>query len=340
MLFTLSAKSIAASLLSVLLLAAGESLAQEDAPTASDNDGETSTGNMTTKPPSANPRDTSRPKIDIEKRQNELLQKEIRDGELNWLEAEGEKFMSIWQADRTGKPFGALLILHGEGQSAQWPHTVHAVRNNLSLHGWAALAIDMPLLNNSHIPARGSQHSTQDKSAATSATSTAQTDSVNNENTASARMRAAMNFLNQKGQFNVVIVGHGIGALRAARYADSLKSEQNGLERSARRGAKPIRALVFVEARNTASNKEEQITDYFGDRELPILDIYYGDHFLDPLESRKRKQASVNARMTDYYQVKIMRPTETGQTFENRLTRRIRGFLGKHAKGVEVGRGR
>ena len=49
------------------------------------------------------------------------------------LSANGENFIGLWEKDKSGTPVGTVLILHGEGQTANWPHTIDVLRTNLSL---------------------------------------------------------------------------------------------------------------------------------------------------------------------------------------------------------------
>lgn len=66
------------------------------------------------------------------------------------------------------------------------------------------------------------------------------------------------------------------------------------------------------------------------------MDIYFGDHVLDATESQQRKLAAKKNRIANYHQSKLLEPASNWQEGENRLTRRVRGFLNKYAKGVEI----
>ena len=271
-------------------------------------------------PAAANSQETSaklakveRPAVDLAAQRRDLLAEEVQDGEVHWLQAADEEFMAIWQANRSGDSVGAVLILHGDGQSADWPHTVSALRNNLSLHGWSALAINLPIEGG-------------------------------DEEIVSARLTAAMSFLNRQGQYNVVVIGHGSGALRAARFIHQLSATrpQRTTRNAAmpRRARGPVRAMVMVAARNSHSNGGDTLQSFLTDPLLPVLDIVYGDHYLDEIEPQKRRQHAKRMALEHFYQTRLMRPTSSGEASENRLTRRIRGFLNRHAKGVEVDRKR
>ncbi len=281
---------------------------------------------------------------EVEQIRLELLQEAVQADELRWLEADGEKFMALWQRNKTGNPFGAVLILHGEGQTASWPHTVSAIRNNLSQHGWSTLAVSLPPLAKAEIPARnavatgaGSAPSIGDENNAPTAITAGKRSP---EQISDARLSAAIEFLNQLGQYNIVMVGHASGAIRATRFINSISGNQasDAAPSALAIMERPIRALIMVEARNRMDHGGERLVSFLNDTTLPVLDIYYGDHYLDVLEVRQRKKMIINKGITRYYQVQVLRPSKSDEMSENRLTRRIRGFLNRHAKGVEIER--
>ncbi len=317
----------------------------EQAPTAQKNDA--------SKAPAE-----ARKVIDTEKQTLALLTQEIDERDVKWLEANGEKFMGLWQADTTGNPFGAVLILHGEGQSVDEPFEINAVRNNLSHHGWATLSIHLPPLAQAKIPPRpekmekpsdteksmdSSTESTSPDKGAPKADPSMQMSKMNGkkakddpEVVSRARLQSAIAFLKEQGQYNIVLVGHGIGATRALKYIDHLIGGKKSNNVKGGKIQRPIRAAVLISARNLIPQTGEHIRQYYNDRSLPILDLYYGDHYLDEIETRQRIKIAKSEGMQHYYQLKVLKPSESDDSDENRLTRRVRGFLNKHAKGVEI----
>ncbi len=291
----------------------------------------------------------------------ELLSEEIDDGNLNWLDSASGKFMGLWQRDKSDTTYGAILILHGDGQSAEWPHSVKALRKNLSLHGWATLAIALPNTDKPEIPPRPAikpemktaesdskppEAKNMDTPPPEKVQDSEPSDSIMAESkqTKSAeeiskdRLESSINFLKEKGQYNIVIVGHGNSAIRAAKYIYDITSEAGASQAKMGKMQRPIRALIFIEARNHVTPNNKSLTTYLNDPNLPILDIYFGDHFLDHMETRKRKVLAREKNIKHYYQLKVLRPSDSTLDNENRLTRRVRGFLNKHAKGVEIDR--
>ncbi len=307
-----------------------------------------------TKTPSTEPRKV----IDTEKQTLTLLVEELDDRDVTWLEANGGKFMGLWQTDTTGNPFGAVLILHGEGQSLDEPFEINAIRNNLSHHGWATLSIHLPPLARAQIPPRPKKMETEedvngsmeaplaDKDTPKADTAmqknkttpqmTREKKDTDPETVSRARLQSAIAFLQEQGQYNIVLVGHGIGATRALKYIDHLIGGKKSNSVKGGKIQRPIRAAVLISARNLIPQTGEHIRQYYNDRSLPILDLYYGDHYLDEIETNQRAKIARSEGMQHYYQLKVLKPSESDNSDENRLTRRVRGFLNKHAKGVEI----
>lgn len=239
--------------------------------------------------------------VSAQQNQLELLSKELENEALTWLEAEGEKFIALWEPDSSGKSFGSILILHGEGQTADWPNSINPLRTNLIKFGWSTLSIALP----DPVPEA-------DKTP----------ESI--EAKATARIQAAVNFLDQKGQYNLVIFGQGVGATRGFKFINNLPEKGNT---SAPPTRGPFRALIMVSPRKVTPTQ---------DFRLPTLDLYYNEHYLDEKEAQERLTLARKYRLPHYHQLKILRPDDTEYGEDNRLTRRVRGFLNKYAKGVEI----
>ncbi len=78
-----------------------------------------------------------------EQQQSNLLKKWYGEQTLSLNTPDGE-FVAIWQDDTSGKPLGALLMLHDASQMPDWPAQLQPLREYLSQHGWATLAISLP----------------------------------------------------------------------------------------------------------------------------------------------------------------------------------------------------
>lgn len=317
-----------------------EQNATDNADADADADGET---------PASPPTPTLPPRqaIDIKKMRIEQLTQEVNQDELRWLTADGEKFMALWRGDLSGRPFGATLILHTEGESVDTPYSVSALRNNLNLHGWATLAIAMPATKAPQIPRRppltpapNSELDATDTQPALPI-DTEETTAPDPQTLSTARIEAAIAFLKQQGQYNIALIAHGTSALRAARFiSESAPGDSISKKGTATKTQRPIRALVLVGARNQITGADASIETFFTDVSLPILDVIFADHYLHASEASVRKHAARRRSLTHFFQYQMLRPTQINEADENELTRRVRGFLYKNARGVEVERKR
>jgi len=311
-----------------------------------------------------------RPRVtpDTRKQQQALLSQAVEGEELITLTAEGEPFFALWKPDISGTPLGAIILFHGEGQHQDWPQTILKLRETLPHFGWATLSITLP----DPVPppppeiveSSASQTTeTSEQTASTPATPqpsdtrlpeptrSAAYDPEATEAKSVARAQAARRYLNDKGQFNIVLIGHGVGAARAAHFLNLLEKEV-GQTTSRRVGnaqaiiRRPIRAMALINARNhipyTPSIKDKMLIDWINDKQLPVLDIYTNAHQYDVAESARRLRAARAKQLKSYFQVRINSPLmldidpSTDRDRENILSKRVRGFLTKHAKGVKI----
>jgi len=305
--------------------------------------------------------------------QKRLLEEALADEGLVKLTAAGESFNALWQPDASGNALGAVLLFHGEGQNIDWPQTVGALRENLSLHGWATLSISLPDPIKKKPPERpvAEEPANQSADSASAEPETTPTptpeakkatkqkapgkSASNNpamsvEERVQARAQAGIDFLNQKGQYNIVFAGEGLGAARAAYFLDKISSEFTSAKKRTQLTRRknqaiiqrPVRALVLINARNhihrEPSLANQEISDWLNDSDLPILDIFTQNHYLDQLEPQARKTKARQKHLKNYSQVQIMPPVFETHTGENILVKRIRGFLDRHARGVEINR--
>lgn len=253
------------------------------------------------------PQDQSAPASTVEKQnagasvaeqQRQQLLKALEDDSPVWLEAQGKQFLGLWEPDNSGASFGAILILHGEGQTPDWPGTISPLRTSIIKYGWSTLAIELP-----------------------------DPDPTNNsEALAQARIETAIRFLDQQGQLNLVMFGVGVSASRGMEY---IKKQPANADNSSTPVRGPFRALIMVNARNTSISREFN---------LPTLDLYYDEHYLDAIEVAERLALANKFQLDNYHQLRILKPDNAEPGDGNRLTRRVRGFLNKYAKGVEVKR--
>lgn len=314
----------------------------------------------------------------IETRDMNLLANEIHDQEtVSWLTAADGKFLSLYEPEWNNNPYGAVLILHAEGQHADWPNTIEVIRSSLPQHGWSTLSTSLPNPDTVPIPKRVIKKTATVNGENANSDDTEQTENKNTpanpkpkaeegeeneifdadtgildngaleqeqesasnekpkiatETVAYSRIEAAISFLNDQGIYNIVLLGDGLGAARAGNFLKGLPQSNEPKDNT----IKLIRAMVIINARNSSPKQDINLLTSLYDPEIATLDIYFGIHENDNAESLERKKFARRNNFTTYQQILLPELSHNTTNGENRLTRRIRGFLYKHAKGVKV----
>lgn len=163
---------------------------------------------------------------------------------------------------------------------------------------------------------------------------------VDPEQEAMERLRAAIDFLNNKGQYNIIIYAEGTSVIRALKLLPKLGATKTS---EGQTGPLPIRAMVFLEADNALANTESTFENSLSSPDMPILDLYFphkGEKIAEIArnQAKQRKAAAKAQGFKTYLQAAIPYPERDLSEEENALSRRIRGFLNKYARGVELKR--
>ncbi len=266
---------------------------------------------------------------DTEAQRRALLTEQYPPQHIRHLDAGGDAFTALWRKDQSGDAFGAVLLVPGDGQTANWPHTIDVLRNDLPQNGWSTLAIDIQPLP------------TPPASALTGESSPDLNGRLaKNLEQNIARIQAAIRFLNEQGQFNIIVVGYGRSAYRVMEFAqdDAGAAPPSSANTQTFKMTHPVRALILINPKHLDGSTLAYEYGDFRFKAVPVLDIIFGTHYLDHDDAKTRQQEARAARFENYVQLKLMKPTSTVFSEENRLSRRVRGFLNKYAKGVEIER--
>lgn len=320
-----------------------------------------------------------------EKRSMTLLSKELKDQEtVVWLNAIDGEFLSLYEQEWTSNPFGAVLILHAEGQHANWPNTIELIRSSLPQYGWSTLSTSLPDPDLVAIPARkinaisASPKSPETQEQANSEVKINSATEIDTklksekgedneifdedkgdvddgsielkdqtstpeetekprfatEDIANSRIESAIEYLNNQGIYNIVLLGDGVGAARAGNFLGSLPTADP--QNPDQKIIKPVRAVVIINARNNSPRGDINLMSSLYDPEVATTDIYFGTHENDIFESHSRKKFASRNGFKVYQQIRLPELSHNTAQGENRLSRRIRGFLQKYAKGVKI----
>ena len=153
-------------------------------------------------------------------------------GDSVWLQQKnGHRFLGLYTEPKN--PRGALVIAHGRGWSPDF-ELYGSLRTMLAERGYATLSIQMPVLP-----------------------STAKIgDYIPLYPDARERFQVALNFLKMKGQRNIAIVSHSLGATMANQYL--IRTEDD-----------TVKAWVYI---GIINGLEEMFRI-----KIPVLDVYGSD---------------------------------------------------------------
>ncbi len=72
------------------------------------------------------------------------LQRQLPANQFVALSAGGEDVVALWQPANVGEPKGLIILLPGQGESADWPSGIGPLRRGLPDHGWQTLSLSLP----------------------------------------------------------------------------------------------------------------------------------------------------------------------------------------------------
>jgi len=204
-----------------------------------------------------------------EKRWADQIVDAILDGEAVWINDGVSDFLSIYtEADI--EVTQAVIVMHGTGIHPDWQQVVQPLRVGLAENDWNTLSIQMPILENE----------------------AAHEDYAKLYDEVAPRINAAIAYLKEAGNKEIVLLAHSQGATMTAYYLRSSKQK--------------IKAFVAIGMSGEASDERMDGSLSLQEINLPVLDLY-GTEDLDSVLSTidKRKAAAKKANNKTYTQLQI-----------------------------------
>jgi dienelactone hydrolase len=274
----------------------------------------------------------------LERSQEEAaaLERKVPPQEQQQLQAGSDSFLALWKPANTAEPKGAVIIIPGAGETADWPQAIGPLRRKLPDAKWSSLSITLPDLQSDAIaprvveapvapkaPESGSKDSTTAQPIEQAAGGEAEVaDQVVAETTEEqskadaerifARIDAAIAYAEQQSARSIVVLGHGTGAYWAARYLGEKQTAQ-------------VEKFVMVDAQMPAKAKPP-LAELTPTLKLPTADIFYMDKPLDRNAALERMQASKRLKTSAFSQV-ALRALPDSKAEQEQLFRRVRGWL-------------
>lgn len=274
----------------------------------------------------------------LERSQEEAaaLERKVPAQEQQQLQAASETFLALWKPANTADPKGAVIIVPGAGETADWPQAIGPLRQKLPNAEWSSLSITLPDLQSDAFaprvveaaaapkaPETGSKDATTAQPIEQAAGGEAEVaDQVVAETTEEqskadaerifARIDAAIAYAEQQSARRIVVLGHGTGAYWAARYLSERQTAQ-------------VEKFIMVDAQAPAKAKPP-LAELTPTLKLPTADIFYMDKPLDRHAALERMQASKRLKTPAFSQV-ALRALPDNKAEQEQLFRRVRGWL-------------
>ena len=268
------------------------------------------------------------------------LERQLPQHEQQQLQAPNDSFLALWKPANSSAPEGAVIIIPGAGETADWPLTVSPLRNKLPDANWASLSLSLPDMQSEASQPREAEPEkppaaiatdSSSKAATTTAKPIEQAASDGTESTEPeaaqtgqdldkadaerifARIDAAIAFAQHQNMRTIVLLGHGSGAYWASRYISTKHPAQ-------------IQKLIMVSARKPVL-AEPDLSQLTPALNVALLDIFYKDQPLAREAALQRLQASKRANGSNFKQVGLFATPGNRDGEQEQLFRRVRGWL-------------
>jgi len=282
------------------------------------------------------------PLLDRSQEDAQALARQLPTDEQQQLQAGSDTFLALWSPANSGDPQGAVVIVPGAGETADWPQTVGPLRRKLPDVKWATLSLTLPDLDLANAPSTTPHADTAKPAAPVTANSKATppdagagvekatapdadngytppaNDAAQDESSADAerifaRIDAGIAFAQQQNARSIVLIGNGTGAYWAARYLGS-------------RQAPHVQKLVMIAAK-TPGDATKSLDQYIPAVKVPTADFFYNDREQARQAAALRLQTSKRLKDSNYRQVSMNAPTDNSDDAQEPMIRRVRGWL-------------
>lgn len=276
------------------------------------------------------------------------------------LDASGDKFQARYIADLSGQPRGAVIVLHDSGQHPTWPFTAAALIDDLPLHGWGTLNIDLPPPSITEPATPETAAATAAPSATTPPTATTPTPASGSNNATAAapasnttpaiagvepqtqaRINAAIKYFSDQNQRNIVLIGFGSGAIRAAENlrliaATNPPASTNPAAPTASLIATaPLTALVMIAPLQRLNGIDMDLPKLLPLTGISTLDMVLDNDVQARAEAEARRRAVLHQRARTYTRVELPPLNTTSDAQHSVMVKRVRSWLHVNANTVE-----
>lgn len=272
-----------------------------------------------------------------------------------------EDFVALWRPANVGAPKGVIILVPGEGETADWPRGIGPLRRGLPDHGWHTLSLTLPDSPNltpiASVPVAPTAVPPGEQSEAEEADETEEAEQADSQPPSEAgylpeqtatppaeppvgtpeaetsaqpeslkagqaeqideRIEAALAYARIKQPAAIVLLGQGTGSYWAARY----------IQQSA---PADVKGLLMIQPRKPDS-QDEPLVQLVSVLQLATGDFFYKDGAGNLSAARERLNASRRINHPSYRQVGLPPHTGDRAVDQEKLLRRVRGWLDKQS---------
>ncbi|MFJ4344495.1 alpha/beta hydrolase family protein [Pseudomonas sp. NPDC089401] len=274
----------------------------------------------------------------------QALERLVPKAEQQTLQAGADSFLALWKAANDSDPKGAVIIVPGAGETADWPNAVGPLRRKFPDIGWHSLSVSLPdLLGDAPVaraeakpaeqpakeqgesapvkdtPADANANVAQATAADADTAESTDAEQAGEQNDKAdaerifARLDAAVAYAQQHNSRSIVLIGHGSGAYWAARYLSEKQPPQ-------------VQKLVMVAAQ-TPARVEHDLESLAPTLKVPTADLYYATRSADRNAAALRLQASKRQKDSQYKQLSLIAMPANREGEQEQLFRRVRGWM-------------
>ena len=290
------------------------------------------------------PADIRPPLVERSQADAQALSRSVPKAEQQMLQAGEDSFLALWKPAEDSDPAGAVVLVPGAGENADWPTVIGPLRQKFPHIGWHSLSVTLPDLladapqaridtptatptqgqNTAGAPAKATpddananiaQATAGDPDAAqgTTASEAAGLNDAADAERIFARLDAAVAYAEQQQARAIVLIGHGSGAYWAARYLSERQPAQ-------------VQKLVMVAAQ-TPARVEQGLETVTPTLKLPVADLYYATRERDRRAAQARLQVSKRQKDSQYRQLSLIAMPGNQEAEQEQLFRRVRGWM-------------
>lgn len=238
-----------------------------------------------------------------------LFDLQVDEQEKAWIKVGQQQELAFYLPASSGAALNGVLLIPDIGNHPATFGSINTMRIALSKNHWHTLALNMGYASEEH---------------------------------ALDLIAAGIQFLNEKGVYNIAILGEGTGAAQAILYAapKSPPGAEKDETNDSNEKKDQVRALIMINANNSISDDgdETSVLQNISQITIPVLDAFSNGDYIEQRKAEERKNIARGKNDTIYHQIRLPQASGTQQNSDNRVTKRIRGWLDKNIADSAINR--